>query len=315
MLAMMEGFAYVTVRYILKQPRVHQYDRTLGWRLIPELDVRRYTKEGTYNIKTNRYGQRSEFDENASPTYRILILGDSYAFGQGVNVEDRFDRFLESIDAPDPVQIINAGVVGYSSDQEFLYLEKEGTRFKPDMVILMTYPNDFEDIVENIHYGSIRSKPRFILRGEDLVLTNVPIPLWSYFRDRSYLIQAAFTILMPLRHPEHQADTSEAINLFIALRTEMAELCKVLNIVFINVLFSGKDTVGDKSKEVWKKGLTDKIKGITIIDLDELLLAVYQGDVKDLFFKTHNHWNQKGNALVGQIIKEEIDNILYTPNH
>jgi hypothetical protein len=40
---------------------------------------------------------------------------------------------------------MNAGVGGYSTVQEFLYLQDEGMKFSPDLVLLMVFENDFTD--------------------------------------------------------------------------------------------------------------------------------------------------------------------------
>ena len=48
-----------------------------------------------------------------------------------------------------PVEVINAGVSGFGTDQELLWLREEGVKYAPDLVLLAVYPhNDFMNNAE-----------------------------------------------------------------------------------------------------------------------------------------------------------------------
>jgi hypothetical protein len=57
-------------------------------------------------------------------------------------------------------EVLNAGVSGFSNAEALAYLENEGHRYQPDVVVLGFYANDFED---NLKAGL------FKLEGEKLV--------------------------------------------------------------------------------------------------------------------------------------------------
>ncbi|MBX3414283.1 MAG: SGNH/GDSL hydrolase family protein [Pirellulales bacterium] len=90
-------------------------------------------------------------EEKPDATRRVLILGDSFTFGVGVRDEDTFARRLEADlnrEAPsgERIEVINAGVQGYNTRDEVLYLEREWLRLAPDLVIIVFYLNDaYED--------------------------------------------------------------------------------------------------------------------------------------------------------------------------
>lgn len=71
---------------------------------------------------------------------RVLVVGDSVAFGWGVREEDTFSRVLEA--GLDQAEVLNAGVVHYDTRQERLWLEARGLALAPDLVVLIYCHND-----------------------------------------------------------------------------------------------------------------------------------------------------------------------------
>lgn len=98
-------------------------------------------------IRINSHGLRDrEYTyEKAEGVYRILIVGDSVTYAQEVPLEQTWHELLESrLNQSDgrTVEIIAAGVGGWSTDQELLYLRHEGCRYQPDLIILQFTLND-----------------------------------------------------------------------------------------------------------------------------------------------------------------------------
>jgi len=82
-------------------------------------------------------------------TYRILGLGDSYLYGQGVRFEDVcLTRLARRLAATSPrgiqVEAINAGMSGYNTADERDLLLERGLAYNPDLVIVHFVPNDVE---------------------------------------------------------------------------------------------------------------------------------------------------------------------------
>ena len=117
-------------------------DPQVSFRLTPgfsaEVEGKRYT--------VNQHGMRGEDlpIEKPAGSKRILVLGDSYAFGFGVDDEDTISAQLERALRPDTpsLQVLNMGVPGYQSGQELKVLERDGMQFSPDVVVLVYYAND-----------------------------------------------------------------------------------------------------------------------------------------------------------------------------
>jgi lysophospholipase L1-like esterase len=85
------------------------------------------------------------FDKPAN-TFRIVLIGDSVAQGQGVPRRSRFGNRLEmqlnARSSETNYEVINLARTGYSTSQELLIFEDHGLRFKPDLVIWSYVLND-----------------------------------------------------------------------------------------------------------------------------------------------------------------------------
>src|SRR4030095_5421807 len=83
-------------------------------------------------------------DAKAPDTKRILFIGDSFTLGYTVDDADNWVRVCERElrGAGVRVEALNAGSEGYSHDQELVYLEEDGVKLKPDVVVFAPYLND-----------------------------------------------------------------------------------------------------------------------------------------------------------------------------
>jgi hypothetical protein len=146
------------------------HDSLLGWRHRPG-SVATFKNQ---RVSINAAGLRDDelAPEGTSNTFRILFLGDSQVFGDGVSHEstfvERLQRELPHVDA------INGAVIGYGTDQQLLYFEREGAALRPGLTIVGLNAYDLRDnISKRVRSGY--QKPVFDIRQGELALTNVPI--------------------------------------------------------------------------------------------------------------------------------------------
>jgi lysophospholipase L1-like esterase len=80
---------------------------------------------------------------------RLLILGDSFAFGYLLPEADTFPARLQAIVdgryGRGRVRVLNAGVPGYGIVNERAYLERRGLALGPDLVVVEASPGDIAD--------------------------------------------------------------------------------------------------------------------------------------------------------------------------
>lgn len=148
------------------------YHPTRGWALRPGLrDVPAF---GAKTLSSNSRGLRGarEYAVDKPPgVVRIVVLGDSFTFGEDVGDDEAWPRRLEQL-LPG-TEVLNLGVHGYGHDQMLLYLKEEGLGYHPDVVIVGFLPDDME---RNVLAFRDYAKPRFVLKDGRLSLTNVPVP-------------------------------------------------------------------------------------------------------------------------------------------
>ena len=106
--------------------------------------------DGHWKFTTNSKGLRDsrEFSyDKPTGTLRVLALGDSHTQGYEVRQEATYaavlERYLDRYGMQ--ADVLNAGVSGFSTAEELAYLENEGYRYDPDVVVLGFFANDFLD--------------------------------------------------------------------------------------------------------------------------------------------------------------------------
>ncbi len=155
------------------------FDDALGWSLVPGSHMRSvdYGKGFDYLVEVNSLGLRDREipEKRESGKKRILILGDSVAFGIGLDYGDRFSDIMQRA-LGDDVEVLNAGVPGWGNDQELLYYERKGRNLHPDLVILtLTLSNDvLNNMLDHLYLGA-SPKPRFVIRSDSLFLTKAKL--------------------------------------------------------------------------------------------------------------------------------------------
>jgi hypothetical protein len=125
---------------------------TRHYQLAPEFRGRLTTPDYDVRVNTNSLGLREdrEFGKKPAGTFRILVLGDSFTMGVGVEADQTYasvlEHILNSMGSRTRFEVINTGVPSYSTREEALYLAQEGLKLEPDLVLVGFFiGNDVED--------------------------------------------------------------------------------------------------------------------------------------------------------------------------
>jgi hypothetical protein len=142
-----------TMRYFFVEP-----DSVLHHKFIPNARGHYVTVEFNTSYTINSLGLHDyEFPVEKPPnTFRILMVGDSFTEGEGVEANETFSKVLERIlrgkSSTVNYQVINAGCGSYSPLLEYLYLKNAGLKLAPDLVVLFY---DLSDVYDDIQYTRI----------------------------------------------------------------------------------------------------------------------------------------------------------------
>lgn len=116
-----------------------------------------------YDGEKNSVGLRErELSEFKPPGfYRVLFVGDSVTFGLGIPREETFVKRVEqSLDARARkeglrFETINGGWPGFNTRQEFEIIRQKGLYYEPDLVLMVFFPNDIEEVGNVVPYQGV----------------------------------------------------------------------------------------------------------------------------------------------------------------
>jgi lysophospholipase L1-like esterase len=129
---------------------MYQIDQAVGYVLTPGYQGKIQRAEYEFIFHVNDRGLRTRTSEIQSDgARRVLLLGDSQAFGFGVSDDETVAVLLENslnrVHGEDVV-VQNAGVPGYGTVDQLNFLRSRIEELRPDLVIVQFLPvNDFDE--------------------------------------------------------------------------------------------------------------------------------------------------------------------------
>ena len=151
------GLAEATLRLFLPQPPVldlrglHEFrpDRPWLYGLRPGAEGHLSTSGVSYRINADGFRGPRAARPKPDGRMRVLVMGDSVAFGYEVAEASAFPRVLEArLGALVPgagIEVVNLGVGGYNAWNELELLRDVGVGYQPDLVLVQFCINDLND--------------------------------------------------------------------------------------------------------------------------------------------------------------------------
>jgi hypothetical protein len=240
---------------------------------------------------------------------RVLLLGDSFVFGHGVEEDEtvaaQLERFLPGC------EVVNLGVTGYSTDQELLLLRERGLAYRPDVVILLVCANDLLDNGKDTAWG-LYAKPRFLLDGDRLLLARERLPEGVPLRQRlARELNRRFVLyeflgwkLARFRESEDPRALAEGAAAGRRLtRRLLLEICRDVAAHGGHLVLSAIPPF-DAPEAL--DGLPPAGMG-SYLDLEPVLGAAARvAPDSTLHFEHDNHWTPRGHRVVAEALAERI---------
>ncbi len=206
------GLAEIAVRIVNPQetgPPRFASDPELGEIPVP-LQKGRQRHPGGYDFtySNNSLGFRGsrEVSLEKQAAVRVLLLGDSFTYGLGVDDDQTFAAELERElgERYLPAEVINAGNPGKGTDYELKLFQTVGAGLKPEVTVLCFFSNDFQDNARGEYYdvdagGGLRAKSLDGNRGSiKTFLLHLPGYNWliSWSQAANLVKQAAVDYLV-----------------------------------------------------------------------------------------------------------------------
>ncbi|KAA3659375.1 MAG: hypothetical protein DWQ04_22520 [Chloroflexi bacterium] len=133
---------------------LHQCDRLVGWRGIPNMSTTLNTDEQyEHKVVWNSRGMHDDehLIQKEKKVFRILMIGDSFVQASEVEEPQTSHQILEDIlnsqsSSELKFEVISGGVLGWGPAQELMYFRSEGRLYNPDLVLILWVPaNDLSN--------------------------------------------------------------------------------------------------------------------------------------------------------------------------
>ncbi len=272
--------------YVTKRDHLFRSDAQTGWSNAPNLFATRINAAGEkWRIKTDQNGQRL-IAQNFGAKHKILILGDSLSFGEGIDIKDRFDvKMLSSLSA----RIINTGTMGYGTDQEYVVFQNwKHLLVAGDTVLIVLNQSDYLDVLRRRFVG--RAKPYLEKVDGSFVLRPPQIGLLERWSDWSRVASVIARLVEPTAH--ESLDPRQSIEI----------ICFILGRIREEVPSGVRVVLAHQGTHDFlrpKLGLASTIFcsfADVCIDLDDVLAADPDHFLPD------GHWSAPGHAAVAQAL-------------
>jgi len=319
-----------------------EYDSLLGWKQRTNTSGVSYVVDSAFYLEINSKSIRDVESNYSKPndTIRIEFFGDSFTWGSGVNWSQRYTTIFgnEINKGSKKYEIINFGLCGYGTDQEYLLLKTEGIKYEPDFVVF-AYDNDLADVAFDRAFTY--PKPFFILENNTLKNINNPVPIrkdWkslnideenTLIKINRFLSYSSFFVFLRnklinidlLRNYLHThygyfryyyPDINKTFEVIDTLLLESKKIVEDNNATFIIVLIPGKTQVygiGD-TLEIDHLINFGKANNITVINL---LPGLKQSKNKKLYFDIDCHFSIEGNKIAGELLAKEFGKLSGIP--
>lgn len=166
-------FSEIIIRIFFPQKltfNVSQWDQYVGFTNIPNIEGSSEMEDFKMLVKINSHGLRDrEYEYKKQPdTLRMGVFGDSFTFGEGVQNNEAYPKYLEKLFQTNKdikrsrvnIEVINFGIGKTGTSHQLAFYQKEGKKYNLDIVIIgFLSGNDFED-----NWGGV-----FFLEDNELV--------------------------------------------------------------------------------------------------------------------------------------------------
>lgn len=315
-----EGFASIWTKWhstglppAVREASHCEYDPELGWRHLTNKHVPDLYGPGV-GLQTNGQRLRGDHDHDLKKgegKYRILCLGDSFTMGYGVGDQDTYPALLGQ--SHPSLETINMGLGAYGLDQCYLWYQRDGAKFGPDVLLWTFIADDFYRM-NPIGNVALIPKPILQLVDDKPVPINVPVSnilmptigrrlvnLW-HISELCALLPKTMDAPVASTPVAQQRFAPIALRMFEILRDQARQRGQLFVLGFLPI---GEDIVRERSELVdgWLKPELDA-RGIALLDLRPAFRALPRATLPDQF--TQAHYSRSGNLVAAKALLEGI---------
>jgi len=244
-------------------------------------------------------------------TKRVLVVGDSFAFGYLLPSDASMPTLLEGLLAQKgvgDVQVLNGGVPGFGIVNAAGLVEHRGMPLQPDVLVVAASPGDIADAgVRTDHDAGGGGSRVKINRAAlfKLVRTSAIMTFMQYLGFQGvHMLDPKLSLQSGLHATVPPPSIQEAWNRYARPFAELASWAREHDLPVVLLaypgeleLFSDNTTVRDR----WKALAADN--GVTFVDV---LPAMKERRLDDLYLPADGHPSKAGNQIVAEKLADTV---------
>ena len=286
-----------------------------------------------WDFKLNSLGFKDkEFTKKKEHIYRIIGIGDSFAFGV-VPYKYNYLTLLESQLLKDNIneEVLNMGIPSIGPKEYLALFVNEGIALKPDMLLLTFYiGNDFTDCRASkrdlYSYSYVASLLNYLIKLEYKYEGRIRNSNGVYYDDRPTFDRKTYLEIMKKRsfiYLEGNQPFMELLNSAVYYLSSINDICKIQNIKFIVVIAPDELQINcslqnavieafypNLNRGKWNITLPNKMLTSRLDQLGIKYIDLYpffrEKSSEPLYRPRDTHWNIAGNQLAADIIEQHI---------
>lgn len=236
-------------------------DSLLSYRYTPDLDTIITTNDYQIRIKTNSFGFRDKSWSFDTSLTNLLVLGNSFSAGFGINEEQRWSNSINTklIDSKDSIKVFNAAISGFGITQSVNNGIQLSKLIQPKIIIVGLYLNSLDRIDDPFHYFKGFSVKKSVIPYADVLDNKLYVSFWKI----NFLKRIEIFFLKNSRLYQFVIET---------LRYHLAP--------FLKEIFSPIDSIqnSETNKELSKKAFTELRRLESSVNAKVYLLPIIQHD-------------------------------------
>ena len=311
--------------------QIHRPSPVFNWELVPGASG--FGRAGTYiHINADGFRDSEHSLHKDAGVFRIMVIGDSFTFGQGVNLEDTYSKYLERLinNKGMTSEVINCGVIGYGMWQYLEVLKRKVIPYKPDLVILGIF---IDDITTSFSpYKNLKNRPGTNPFAKDASGLMNRSYLWNFFENWNTIFETKYRYRRGYQYlkgiaerkkatgPAHPETTWHQIMYgklpkqtyldFAQTLDEFIQTCRTANIQPLIALIPDAAQLDEPERQAVNRFVKDTCReiGVPLVDVTERFEK--ETDPRTLYlFPFDAHTSAKGHRLIAESVLEKIQEL------
>jgi lysophospholipase L1-like esterase len=280
-------------------------DPEIGWVLAPSFTGMGHGPGWSVTFSTDALGLRDREYDPDDRAERVVVVGDSYTFGFGVEAEETFPKVAERDlmkTSLAGLEVVNAGVSGYGPLEEAAFLKRVAPRFKPRAVVMAFFEgNDVRNAIEYPLRFTMGPEGYLHREGWDPFVTPISyLATYLAMKGRNVMekletrhgIELSHSAILDARSYSESIGARFLLLLIPDIRSERAARPWILRI-YDRLLGSGGDI--NAGMESFARS-----EGVDVINLSPIFDNA--PDAPPLRFKWDGHFTRDGHRIAGEAL-------------